>query len=381
MRSPSLQLRRELEASLAENERAPPGPRRPALTHLNADTSWLIQLPRPESHASPAGRRYFNILLDPWFVGPQSDVASWFSQQFHAIESAFGSIAAVEQSIRRIEGRPDRECPSNATRTSKDGEPTITDDDESPIDAIAISHEFTDHCHQETLLEVNEKVPVFATKVAQVPVKPRLRLLTDSQKAAELIRSWSHFRTVIETPAFTGHGTSWRNTVTDPLPGWLGIARVASQGSDLLYYHSAILLTFDLGAGAEAIIYTPHGIVPDDLEPVSGADPPIRTLVLLHGLHDISVGRWQRGQLNLGAHNGLRAQRLLHAKYWVGTHDEIKRGGGIVSFFLQRKVVALKDALASELAQGGVVSEESAFEALREIHFCELGNGERMVLD
>jgi len=33
------------------------------------------------------------------------------------------------------------------------------------IDAVAISHEFTDHCHEQTLLQVDPDVPVFATEV------------------------------------------------------------------------------------------------------------------------------------------------------------------------------------------------------------------------
>ena len=33
------------------------------------------------------------------------------------------------------------------------------------IDCIAISHEFTDHCHKETLLEADPDIPVVATQV------------------------------------------------------------------------------------------------------------------------------------------------------------------------------------------------------------------------
>ncbi len=51
---------------------------RPLLVHLNADTSWLIQLPLPASQRV-TDRARFNILIDPWLRGPQSDVASWFS--------------------------------------------------------------------------------------------------------------------------------------------------------------------------------------------------------------------------------------------------------------------------------------------------------------
>jgi hypothetical protein len=47
----------------------------------------------------------------------------------------------------------------------------------------------------------------------------------------------------------------------------------------------------------------------------------------------------------MGKHNGLKVQRLLEANYWVGTHDEVKSGGGIVSWFLDRKMATLGEAV------------------------------------
>jgi len=126
----------------------------------------------------------------------------------------------------------------------------------------------------------------------------------------------------------------------------------------------------DAGAAAEAVIYTPHGITIDDLRPLSVAKPPVRTLALLHGLHDIRLGKG--GQLNLGAHNGLKAQRLTHARYWVGTHDEVKRGGGLVSWFLKRDVLTVKDALENEVVKEGRETD---------VNFVELANGESLVLE
>jgi L-ascorbate metabolism protein UlaG (beta-lactamase superfamily) len=38
-------------------------------------------------------------------------------------------------------------------------------EEETFIDVVAISHEFTDHCHKDTLLEVSKDVPVLATEV------------------------------------------------------------------------------------------------------------------------------------------------------------------------------------------------------------------------
>ncbi|KAI7344579.1 hypothetical protein KC336_g22941, partial [Hortaea werneckii] len=102
---------------------------------------------------------------------------------------------------------------------------------------------------------------------------------------------------------------------------------------------------------AEAIIYTPHGISSGDLTLIPSASPPIHTLAFLHGLHNVRVntatGRTAL-QSNLGAHNGLKAQRILNAKYWIGTHDGVKRGGGLVAWFLQRENLTLGDALEEE---------------------------------
>jgi hypothetical protein len=132
--------------------------RRPILHHLNADTSWLLQIPRPANAVKHGSRIFYNVLIDPWFVGGQSDVAKWFSQQFHATASAVQSVAEVEELARQVE------ILAGGLRTGKRGGMAMADD-ESLVDVVAISHEFTDHCHKETLLEVHRDVPVFATEV------------------------------------------------------------------------------------------------------------------------------------------------------------------------------------------------------------------------
>ncbi len=73
------------------------------LRHLNADTSWLILFEN------------FTILLDPWLFGSQSEFCRYFSTQEHAVRPSI-------QNINR--------------------------DLDMQIDAIIISHEFTDHCPQ-----------------------------------------------------------------------------------------------------------------------------------------------------------------------------------------------------------------------------------------
>jgi hypothetical protein len=86
-------------------------------------------------------------------------------------------------------------------------------------------------------------------------------------------------------------------------------------------------------------------------------------------------------QLNLGVHNGLQAQRKLHAKYWVGTHDEVKKGGGLVGWFLRRKVLSLEEALLEEEKRLDNAEKMESKVKWDEIHFEEVGNGESRVLE
>jgi hypothetical protein len=245
-------------------------------------------------------------------------------------------------------------------------QPTKT---ESYIDAIVISHEFTDHCHKPTLLEFHPSIPVIATT-----------------KAATLIKGWKHFKHVIETPPL---GTDWRecskiirkeihkldNGVKEDWPEWISVARVVTK-SDKFYYHSAVMVIFDLSdqspGEAEAVIYTPHGIHPESLGSLSTSSPRISTLALLHGLHDVSIDWGQ--QLNLGAHNGLAAQKVLGAKWWIGTHDEDKKGGGVVSWFLRRKKIPIQDAMAQ------VAEEEGGKGKLSDVNFVDADSGPSIVL-
>jgi len=336
--------------------------RRPVLAHLNADTTWLIQLPIPNVQ-SGSRRSRFNILLDPWLQGPQSDIASWFSTQWHVVEPSVGTLAELNATLASLEGL--------------DGDASAG---HRFVDAVAISHEFTDHCHRATLEELSKETPVFAT-----------------EEAAKLIRSWNHFDTVLTTPGFSSESGSWQEALADStnsLPPWLGIGRVITAGN-ALYYHSAVVVVFDPdyrsgpatrtrsrrpsaaasgGGGAEAIVYSPHGIHARDLECMAAAG--LSTLALLHGLHDVRI--WMTAQLNLGALNGIKAARTSGAKYWVATHDEAKRGGGLVSWFLQRTAYTLREAIEAEETEattgGGGSGSDVGYQ------FVELGSGDGMVL-
>lgn len=92
-------------------------------------------------------------------------------------------------------------------------------------------------------------------------------------------------------------------------------------------------------------------------------------------------------QLNLGVYNGLKAQRVLKAKYWVGTHDEVKEGRGLVGFFIKREVKTIKEALELEREQRQkgehVVANserDAVLESFDDTKWLDLRNGESRVL-
>jgi hypothetical protein len=384
MDPPSLQLNLEIRQAVVKALAT----RRPILHHLNADTSWLLQIPRPANAIKHGSRIYYNVLIDPWFVGGQADVAKWFSQQWHATESAVKSVAEVEELAWQVEVLAGGIRSGKATlRKAK----IVAAEEESFIDAVAVSHEFTDHCHKETLLEVHRDVPVFAT-----------------EQAAKLISSWNHFRSVTTTPTFKDNA-DWHDYSLSPLPSWLGISRLTAS-KDAMFFHSALLITFathpflpnatpkkrsslsiygdgteDLSSStgseaAECVIYTPHGIPHTALTPIATADPPLHTLAFLHGLHDVSISAAQ--QLNLGAKNGLLAQRILRAKYWVATHDEVKKGGGLIFRWLRRKAWTLEDALREARKEmDGMDVDGGGGGDFEDMRFEDMKNGESRILE
>jgi len=182
------------------------------------------------------------------------------------------------------------------------------------------------------------------------------------------------------------------NTST-PLPSWLGIARlVEERRHDIVgtRLHSAIMIVFDLssqssssssssdfdkgrqqGQGqAESIIYTPHGIPStssiisllsagpttssshSNTSPAPHSQPklfpPIRPLLLLHGLHAVTISG---GRINLGGNNGATLARSLGVKYWIRTHDEVKDGRGLVGWLLKRRRVSWTEALGLKVGK------------------------------
>ncbi|KAI0469568.1 hypothetical protein F4859DRAFT_487066 [Xylaria cf. heliscus] len=352
------------------------------LTHLNADTTWILHLPYPADAPRPRGRSRFNVLLDPWLQGPQSDGGRWFSIQWHVVAPGVRTIEELDGLLGDLETEAtardhDHDHDHDHDRNGDDGAetgPPPAAGALSYVDVVAISHEFTDHCHEATLRELPPRTPVFAP-----------------DKAAKLIRSWKHFDAVREMPGFLAAGTEdWRSALscTPLLPSWVGLGRVVTPGN-ALYYHSALIVAWARssgseeaaaannggGGGGDAVIYSPHGIEPGALSGIRTTG--LRTLALLHGLDDVRL--WMTKQLNLGGVNGVAAARECGAKYWVATHDEIKKGGGFVSLLLRRTRWSVADAVKKD-GQKNIVKTAADNEKVDGYEFVGLGSGDGVVL-
>jgi len=215
---------------------------------LNGDSSWYMRM---------GGMR---ILLDPWLQGPQTDLAPWFSRQWHV--KATVAAASLKQ-----------------------------------VDAIIISHPFTDHCHKETLLQFSADIPVWAAAAA-----------------AKKISGWKHFKQL--------------NIIAKDLPTQISdLSITLLQSSSILdQVHNALIFK----AGEESLCYAPHGLQMNEESMKQLADAgTIKVLISTFSTYHLPF--YLGGTVNLGAENALSLAKATKAAYFFPTHDEQKKAIGLVS--------------------------------------------------
>jgi hypothetical protein len=299
---------------------------RPLIHHLNADTSWFIQIPRNDGHQ----RVYFNVLVDAWLTTPQVEYHRMFHQQEHTVPSAFQTIAEVETYVHEIEVRACYLRGMDAQDKPSRGY----------IDVAACALRGTDHVNEHTLRQLHPSVPVLVRHDAE-----------------HLVKKYQHFENITLLPAFE---RDWRET-------------------RLPFLHKGLVISFNSTGleHAEAIVYTPHGIPIEQMTFLTSREPELRVLALIHGLLNVRVGWSWIGfsEANLGGHNGLKLQRLLQARYWVGTHDEAKIEKGLTSWMLTQNPITLEQALQREKEEA-----EDADAERGDPNWHSVGNGGSLVL-
>ena len=272
------------------------------VTHLNADSTFLLTFyvgPCPGTDSSKAD---FCILIDPWLSGDL--VLNPFATTAHKI-------------------------PASISHLSELPEP----------DLLIISQPYQDHCHKETLVQV---APASKSIVAAVP------------KAAALIRKWDHFNPVkvSEMPVYDPkRKTSVSRFFTAPLlspggePGEVTLAYVPRK-ADKNGYHNAICITYLPPTARKtltlerppclSIIYSPHGVQVSDIAPymekylrLQGVLSPT---LLLHSFTRVVLPWYMgAGKMLYGADNGIALAKYLRPRIWLSAHDEDKvRQGAIL---------------------------------------------------
>jgi hypothetical protein len=337
--APTLMLRNPPKSSSSE--------RRPILTHLNADNSWLVSLPQPSDSGDIFGatdKAYYHILLDAWLGGEEVAIGRWFRVAEHTEQPVFHTAEGIDRLILQIEA-------SAHARDEKD----LSGGAGSEIDLIVCCSQASDHMHKETLTALSPKIPVRAVKLAAVQIE-----------------DWNHFETVTVVPEAGAKETS----LDKALPPWLKLFSLFGlvQFGMLIAFASKTTGKNE-EQSYQAIFHTPHGVCPPITRAfLDGAekdlDAPIELLAMTHPLQSTTLAGMQ---VALGAHNGLKLQRMTKAKYWIRTHGEAVIERGVIAWLVGYQHVTFDEALQAERAGAGKELEKPIF--------VDIANGESFVLE
>ncbi|EFQ31511.1 hypothetical protein CGRA01v4_11109 [Colletotrichum graminicola] len=281
-------------------------PKRPILTLMNGDTTWLVSVPRP---AGTKGKAFYHILVDPWLEGHAEVGFGWVVRLQLKEKAALDSIEAIEDWIREIE----------TVCGTTDGE------HEQWLDAVLVTHANLDHLHKPTLRTLSKSAQVLAV-----------------QEAATMISSMDHFENIIAVPDFVP-GEEW--PATPDMPGSLSIFRLQSKGDKYTNLCHAVIIGIPTEDGkSEAILYTPHGVEPEAVEAVRKANSDASFLAMLHPLNKAGT----MGFISRGVAEGLRIERENSVRHWVNTHDDNISFSGVLSYIMRYGRATLEQGLKQE---------------------------------
>jgi L-ascorbate metabolism protein UlaG (beta-lactamase superfamily) len=210
------------------------------ITKLNADSSWLWEI------------KGLKILVDPWFSESQVDFHPRFSTQYHL-----------------------------------EKQPEISDIPRP--DFIFISHPFTDHCDQETLVQLSVDIPVICLPVIQ-----------------RKMQKWHHFKQFLSLNEAPFH-----------------LEKISKTGLLDLVHHAYLI-----SDGVSTLCYAPHG--------TRKIHEPKNAKVLLTTVTTYDLPFYLGGTVNLGLKKALQLAERLEVKTIISTHDEQKRQAGVVARLSKR---------------------------------------------
>lgn len=218
------------------------------IQRLNTDTSWRFLWGNT------------SLLIDPWLLGSEVDGFSWFNEQWHSINPF------------KIENL-------------------------GSYQAILISQPFSDHCHEETLKQLEDK-PLLATPLA----------------TKRLLKTFQKDRIITIPDLLSNNWLSYES---------LQIAYLKSTKKLSASFDGIVIRKEN-----EQIVYCPHGF---DLTPTQiSLLNQVETKLLLAGFSKFELPFFLGGVVNPGKSNALKLIEALNPKNIVHTHDEDKPSKGIV---------------------------------------------------
>jgi len=290
--------------------------------HLNADTSWLIVFDE------------FNILLDPWLFGSQTDFFRYFSTQEHS----------VPPSIQNIDRDLDMQ-----------------------INAIIISHEFSDHCHEQTLRSFSATIPVFATN-----------------NASKRIRRWNYFQHVFDIPLLDDRPENFTLSMLSRqqpqlnMPNTINVGYIPEKGFMALpSLHGATCISFLVNNQQwHSLLYIPHGCKQSSICDWLEQQSNVTVSILLQGFNRVYNPIWLGGLLNYGCNEAAKLAVAVKARYWIPTHDEDKIASGLVSKFLKRDYSTIANA---QIQLEKYLNQNVDQSIIPKIH--NINNGDSLIID
>ena len=222
---------------------------------LNMDTSWQISWEQT------------SMILDPWLVGTEVDGFSWFNEQWHAT-------------------------------------PPLTISEPKPYDAIIVSQSYSDHCHPETIKQLDNR-PILCTPTV---TKKLSKQLPDAK--------------ITKLPDFMDGELLEFNDVNlaylDP-----------GRKIDPIYY-GIVMISAD-----RAIVYAPHGFTITDHQLEKLAAYKVDLLITSFSLFKLPF--LLGGAVNPGLKKAKELIAKLDPTKVVHTHDENKHAKGIVKMIANVK--------------------------------------------
>jgi hypothetical protein len=304
------------------------------ITHLNADATFLLTF-RPAFDFPPSPGRApgsFSIVLDPWLSGPSTVFSSKFSVQTHTTPSSIDTLNDIPEP-----------------------------------DVIIISQDKADHCHEQTLCELQ-------------PDQIKTIFLA-APAAAKRMKSWKYFDPD-QVQAFERWDPKNPRAVRRfPIPafspnGSLGEVTISflADALDLMGMHNGVAITYrapqtpamnfshprpsihqhpssrssnssssTTGSRGKAmsIIFSPHGVDYPVIKPFAAshlvAESALPLTALLHGFDRVDNPWYLGGNISTGVPGGIQIAQSLQTRYWISAHDEDKDVGGVTASSIRKK--------------------------------------------